>query len=93
MTHVLKTWPKPFSAILTFHKRHEVRRADRDFQVGDLLHLREYNPETQQYTGRECSCRVNYITRPGTFGLPADLCVMSIGSPIEHREQKGLLTK
>ena len=30
------------------------------------------------YTGREIHCRVTYLSSGGTWGLPADLCVMSI---------------
>lgn len=77
--HNLKTWPEPFNAICNGHKTHEVRKNDRGFKVGDILHLHEWDPQTQEYTGRWTNVRVNYISEGGTFGLPADLCVMSIG--------------
>lgn len=80
--HELKTWPDPFTAILDGRKRYEVRKADRMFAEGDTLRLREWNEQDRSrpygYTGREATVRVTYITPPGAFGLPGDLCVMSI---------------
>lgn len=77
-THELKTWPEPFAAILSGAKRHEVRKNDRGYAVGDVLHLREYALSLMGYTGRELHVLVTHLTRGGTWGLPADLCVMSV---------------
>jgi len=76
--HELKTWPKPFSAVLGGNKTHEVRVNDRDFREGDELYLREYDPDTERYTGRHILATISYITPGGTFGLPENLCVMSL---------------
>ena len=76
--HTLKAWPEPFSAVWRGHKSHEVRRFDRDYNVGDLLVLREFDPATSQYSGREIHAEVTHITLPGNFGLPSDVGVMSI---------------
>lgn len=76
--HYLKTHPQPFAAIRSGMKRHEVRRADRDFRQGDVLILQEFEPLKRNYTGKEIAAEVLYISVPGTFGLPDDLCVMSI---------------
>ncbi len=88
MPTVLKCWPEPFTAVLAGLKRYEVRdTTDRTFTVGEILHLREYklfDPPTLpagEYTGREQLVKVTYITPGGSFGLPSNLCVMSI-SPI-----------
>lgn len=50
--HDLKTWPRSFRALLLDRKHVEVRRHDRDFQVGDVLILREYDPGKKEYTHR-----------------------------------------
>lgn len=82
--HELKTWPEPFHEIVNGRKTHEVRRFDRDFSVGDILLLREWTPSIETtvdgdgYTGRRVPVRVTHITAPGTWGLPADLGVLSI---------------
>lgn len=66
--HELKTWPKHFLHVYMGTKRFEVRNNDRDFQVGDLLHLREWEPSLMygvdsggEYTGRSCVAKVLYI--------------------------------
>lgn len=79
MIHELKTWPAEFEAVLNGTKHHEIRRADRPFAAGDILHLREYAPGPATYTGRALYVAVTYISAAGTWGLPPDLCVMSLG--------------
>src|SRR5688500_5918925 len=78
MIHDLKTWPGPFAAVRAGLKLHEIRRADRPFAEGDMLHLREWDPATEQYTGAEVRVHVTHVTAAGEWGLPPDLCVMSI---------------
>lgn len=43
-THELKCHPNEFDAILRGDKTVEMRLNDRDYQTGDTLHLREYDP-------------------------------------------------
>lgn len=83
MRHELKTWPEPFDKVIWGRKRHEVRKYDRDFKVGDILYLREWSPDRQAsrgdgYSGYYCLALVTAITMPGEWGLPPDVCVMSI---------------
>lgn len=77
-THELKTWPEPFDAIMRGEKVHELRRNDRGFKRGDMLILREWNPATEKYTGEHINAEVTHVTEGGCFGLPLDMCVMSI---------------
>ena len=78
MTHELKTWIKYFKRIKEGTKTFEVRKDDRDFQIGDFLILREYDNGSSSYTGLECSCYVTYVLRGGEFGIQEGYCVMSI---------------
>jgi hypothetical protein len=83
--HELKTWPAEFQAIVSTRKRHEIRANDRDFKAGDELMLREWNPETEQYTGAFLIVDVTYLTKGGTWGLPDHLVVMSIKIQLWNR--------
>lgn len=76
----LKTWPSYFQAILDGRKRFEVRQNDRDYLVGDVLVLREWDPNGGfgTYTGREYRVRVAYLMHGGQFGLSEGAVVMSI---------------
>jgi len=76
--HELKSWPDPFQALMDGTKRAEVRAMDRDFAVGDLLYLREWNPVEEAYTGRHIFRQVTHITHPGEYNLPDGLGVLSV---------------
>lgn len=78
-THQLKTRPEYFDAVLASKKRFEVRRADRDFKVGDELILMEWDPDKEAYTGRTLTKRVTYILKGGLFGIQDGFVVMSLG--------------
>jgi hypothetical protein len=79
MVHSLKTWPKGFQAILDGRKAYEIRKNDRNFQVGDELFLREYVPEGEgYYTGAELTVIITYMTQGGMWGIPDGICVMGI---------------
>ncbi len=92
-THELKTWPEAFRAILTGAKTYEIRQQDRDFMVGDYLHLREYVPAEDRYTGREITVEVTYMTPGAQWGLPAGLCVMAIRAALPKGELAERLLK
>lgn len=89
--HELKTWPGPFAAILDGRKTYEIRKADRDFQVGDRLVLNEWHP-LHGYTGRGTDRVISYITRGGEWGLPVELCVLGLavaGEPTDTQRDAG----
>lgn len=75
--HPLKTWPKFFREVASGTKNFEIRKNDRGFKVGDYLNLREYNPDSQRYTGHQLICEVRYILRNG-FGVKKGYIAMAI---------------
>jgi hypothetical protein len=78
MTHDLKSWPEFFDPVIKEKKHFEVRKNDRNFKVGDILRLQEWNPEQGIYTGRFTTREVTYILPGGKFGIDKDYIVMSI---------------
>ena len=63
--HELKTWPRPFQAVLSGEKSMELRRDDRSsrYDVGHRLHLFEYDPDLGDYTGRQVLVEVTSTYR------------------------------
>ncbi|MBC2164871.1 DUF3850 domain-containing protein [Listeria booriae] len=60
--HRLKIHPEYFQPVLDGIKLFEIRKNDRNFQVGDFATLNEYNPDTKEFTGRTISVRISYMT-------------------------------
>ena len=58
-----KVWPKYFEAILGGDKTFEVRLADFECNEGDVLLLREWDPEKKDYTGRTIEKKITYIIK------------------------------
>lgn len=56
-----KVWPEYFQAILEGKKAFELRLNDFDITEGDILLLKEWDPKTKEYTGRELEREVGYI--------------------------------
>ena len=56
-----KVWPKYFQEILDGDKTFELRLADWECNKGDILILKEWDPETKEYTGRIIEKEVGYI--------------------------------
>ena len=59
--HKLKLWPEYFAAVADGTKSFEIRKNDRDYQVGDMLLLQEFIPD-QGFTGRVLDKKITYIT-------------------------------
>lgn len=85
--HELKTWPPHFEHVRLGAKRFEVRSTlDREFAIGDVLVLREWDPATKAHTGRTCSVVVTHMLEGPAFGIPEGVCIMSIAL---RRERDG----
>lgn len=78
MTHDIKCWPRYYYKIETGQKTYELRKNDRDYQTGDLLLIQEFQPDTQQYTGRHHLQQVSHILHGPAFGLKKGYCIMSL---------------
>jgi len=77
--HELKTWPEYYQPMEDGIKQFEWRKDDRNYEVGDLLLLREWTSKTSSYTGREQLVYVEYIMgKQNEFGIHSEYVVMSI---------------
>jgi len=56
-----KCWPELFQKIMDGKKTFELRLNDFDVKEGDVMVLKEYDPKTKQYTGRELERKVGYV--------------------------------
>jgi len=83
--HELKTDHKVFIESWNDKKRFEIRKNDRDFQLGDELLLRETKYTGKEmsagkpliYTGLDLRVRVTYKLPPGSYGLNSNWTVLS----------------
>lgn len=86
MEHELKTDRVVFEAKAKGLKPWDIRKNDRDYQIGDILHEREtvYTGEQMlsegmplEYTGRHMYERVTYILHGPAYGLSEGHCIMT----------------
>ena len=73
--HELKIAPKYFEKVLSKEKNFEFRYNDRNYQVNDILKLKEY--DNGQYTGHEISVQITYILQDFE-GLKNNYAILSI---------------
>ena len=70
MAHELKILPEYYRAVRCGKKNFEIRKNDKNFQLHDKLILREWDEETEDYTGRQLERWIGYIYHgDGRYGL------------------------
>lgn len=88
MAHDLKTLSEYLDAVGSRQKTFEVRRDDRDFRVGDLLTLREWDDGLCEFGPRWIACKITYVLRGDAalrFGVRPGFCVLGIMLPANHQ--------
>jgi hypothetical protein len=86
MKHDLKTDPAVFDAVVEGKKRFEIRFNDRDFLVGDTVHLMrtKYTGEEMKsgaplvFTGEAYTAEVSYLLKGPVYGLSDGWCIFGI---------------
>jgi uncharacterized protein YqfB (UPF0267 family) len=82
--HEVKSWSHFFDAIEAGAKKHDLRKNDRDYKVGDTLRLLRYDNINGKYTGGTQVVAVTYVTSnqfPCAFSsavIPNDYCILSL---------------
>ena len=83
--HELKIAPHFFDQVRYGNKRFELRKNDRDFGVGDILRLKEWDGE--KFTGEEIDVSVRFILHQYP-GLERGYCIMSIDTMMNYVPRK-----
>jgi hypothetical protein len=71
--HHLRCWPAYFADVRRGDKPFEIRRADRDFQVGDVVLLEEWDPDmgaardAEGYTGQTTEGTITCVVVSGSL--------------------------
>lgn len=74
--HELKIYPKYFDAVLNGNKQFEIRKNDRNFQVGDNIFLREW--DNIKYSGRTIFAEITYVLDDKFIGLTEGYVALGI---------------
>lgn len=76
--HELKILPQYFNEVVSGNKQFELRQDNRDYQIGDMLLLKEYLADKDEYTGRESNLyKITYILRNvPEYGLMDGYCII-----------------
>lgn len=86
MKHELKTDPDVFDDVFNGVKTFEIRKNDRNYQIGDRLILRRTQHTGEEmkngkpliYSGPECEVEIQYILCGPIHGLADGWVIMSI---------------
>lgn len=75
MVHSVKILPQYFKNILAGIKKFELRKNDRDYKVGDVVILNEWEQESG-YTGARVAVKLCYVIKDcPDFGLKDGYCI------------------
>ena len=79
MAHEKKIYPQYFDEVRAGLKNFELRKEDELFLVGDEIILKEWNPETKEYTGRQTKRTITYVLRHcPEFGLKEGYAILGL---------------
>ena len=77
MKHELKCWPQFFDVMFNEKKNFDYRKNDRNFSIDDDIRFREFDPQTNEYTGRTMLRVITYILE-NEINLPDGYCILGL---------------
>lgn len=80
--HTLKCIQPYFNLVWLGKKRAEIRKNDRNFKLGDIVYLQEYNPQKNSFTKYQIKIRITDILE-NFKGIELGYCMFSFD--IEER--------
>lgn len=87
--HELKVQTQFWADLWDFKTTAQLRQDDRQYRVGDVLDLREYNPQFG-FTGMNCKRRVTHILRHEDvpYGVRRGWCILSTAKMDERSNEQ-----
>lgn len=77
--HAIKIKKKYFKAVLSGEKNFEIRKNDRDYQVGDIIHFVPVDDECGMIIPHNPNAyKITYVFHGGEYGLEEGYCVFGI---------------
>ncbi len=75
--HDLKEAPQYFGLVCAGIKNFEIRKNDRDYQIGDTVKFHEYDKTEEKYTGRKSrTVTICYVLEDvPEYGLAEGYCI------------------
>ncbi len=77
-----KLWPERFQQVLEGIKKSDVRLADFEAKPGDLLILREWDPEKEDFTGRIIEKEISHVLKTKELKVGSDEEISNFGFQI-----------
>lgn len=79
--HELKLEKEYFTLLYANVKMYELRKNDRNFEIGDVLILAEIEPKDLSFTGMKLQRKVTHVLKgkdAERFGLKKGYCILSL---------------
>lgn len=77
--HAIKIKEVYFKAVLSGEKTFEIRKNDRDYQVGDIIHFVPVDDECDMIIPHDPNAyKITYVFHGGEYGLEEGYCVFGI---------------
>ena len=77
--HALKSWPQYFDLMMSGDKNFELRKNDRDYQVGDVCQFFEWNKEKGLTGRRSLFYKITYVLHKTPGLLPGYVVLLFDG--------------
>ncbi|QYC51754.1 putative activating signal cointegrator protein [Proteus phage vB_PmiS_PM-CJR] len=65
--HRIKIYPLYFRQVCSGMKKAELRINDRNYQIGELVIMKEYDPDTKSYTGNFVTVEITMVNDVSDF--------------------------
>ena len=92
--HAIKIKEVYFKAVLSGEKTFEIRKNDRDYQVGDIIHFVPVDDECGMIIPHDPNAyKITYVFHGGEYGLEEGFCVFGIAPEAHDKEIGDLISR